>query len=220
MSDAPSLLACLLLLAPAGSSAATPEWTIEVPSQMLKTVEVERVPAIVKARAAQRNRRSTSLRRPRPSPAPARRSAFVTDPQTWQKLIERGKRSPLIETITLGGKDYRYHVLDTSLPVAGQVCARGTLVDNTLYVYDGLPQSPGTELYPVRLVAECITDFGAPDALSVDADVDGRILNTDYLRSPSTASSHPTFDPADRSAENTRQRAFLKGLVELFLSLP
>jgi hypothetical protein len=145
---------------------------------------------------------------------------FVAEPAVWARLIERAKRFGEPDLIAVGGVSYRYRILETSAAVAGQRCPAGTGVVNTLYVFEGIPEQPGEQLYPARITAECISDFGALEVLSVDADVDGRILNTDLLRAGGTAIQHPDFNPSNRSAENLRLRTFLKDLVELFLRVP
>lgn len=213
-----AVLALASFALPAGrASAAMPDWSPETTPELRHAIDgldLQGMPDFVKVRAARRARRSAALRKPRRTPQThAAKPVFVADEATWARLVARGKRSPDIEVVTLAGVDYRFHVLDTSQPVSGQKCAAGTVVDNTLYVYDGLPQAPGAELYPVRLSAECVNDLGAPDALSVDAEVDGKILNTDWIHAPSTNASHPTF-------EGGSDRVFLNGLVSLFISLP
>jgi hypothetical protein len=199
-----------LLLAASCASAALPDWSLNA----LPAVEVPAPgePALVLVRARPR-RASRSMRKGRPSAAAPRDPVFVAEPDAWRRLVETAKRLGEVEVIRVAGVDYRFRVIETGTPVANQKCPAGTAVSNTLYVYEGLPEQPGDQLYPARLSAECVADYGAPEALSIDADVDGRILNTDLIRSGSTAASHPSFDSGEL-------RAFLKKLVELFLRLP
>lgn len=151
----------------------------------------------------------------------------VADAASWKKLRARAQAHPTsTQQVPINGTNYTIVAVISNAAFSGQVCPAGTAPKNAVY-FTSSPSASAqdTDIYPVRLAAGCAASpDGSPytDLLSVDADLDGNILDITLYNGALNLLVHPTAEPIPLpgDTQTSSLESFLARLVKHLTQAP
>lgn len=142
------------------------------------------------------------------------------DDALWQRLMTRAVRRPTrMQTAQIGPALYKIFVVRSATPVPEQKCPEGTRPSNTFFVSKPA-EGPGGDVYPVRLRVACVGGQGIEGSFTLNAELDGTMLDWSLLDGALGVSVRPECDAAfPKNRTSSGFSAFLTRLAKYFLNV-